>query len=141
MMYITSTEYNTYTNRPTSECNTLRLTIACKLLDSRIGNYPINSDGYKIRSSDFAIMYQGKYIILHQSKIDAVKMWVAAMISFLTDNNNQPPSNMNNLKLGRFSIGKSKSSTYSSITVPDELGIVDSLLISSGIINRKVNSR
>jgi hypothetical protein len=135
-MYITSSEYATLTGRAASEATTLRLKIACKLLDSRIGNYPTLSDGYKIRSSDFAIIYQGQYQILHQSKIDAVKMWVAVMISYLTDNGNKPPTVANNIKLGRFSVGKSTPSTSSNL--PGELGFADSILVSSGIINRRI---
>lgn len=137
-MYITSAEYNTLTGRPASECTSLRLMISCKSLDSRIGNYPINEDGYKIRDSDWVVMYKGQYQALHQSKIDAVKLWVATMISYLTDNNNTPPSQANNLKLGRFSVGK--NSQNNSI-IPSELSFADSILISSGIINSKVVMR
>lgn len=138
-MYITALEYYEITGRPALECTTLRLTIACKLIDSRIGNYPILADGYKIRDSDFAVIYEGQYQILHQSKIDAIKLWVATMISYLTDNNNKPPSTSSNLKLGRFSVGKTSPSNNSSL--PGELGFVDSILVSSGIINRRVNTR
>lgn len=135
LMYITSTEYNTLTGRPASECTNLRLIISCKLLDSRIGNYPTNQDGYKIRYSDWVIMHKGQYQTLHQSKIDAVKLWVATMISYLTDNNNKPPSAASNLKLGRFSVGKSN---VNNSVLPGEISFVDSILVSSGIINHKV---
>jgi hypothetical protein len=137
-MYITSAEYNTLTGRPAAEANTIRLTIACKLLDSRIGNYPINTDGYKI-SSAWVLYDEGENIKLHQSKIDAVKMWVSMMVSYLTDNNNKPPSAANNLKLGRFSVGK--AGTIGDSFLPAELGYADSILVSSGIINRKVKMR
>lgn len=137
-MYINSTEYNTLTGRSSSECTTIRLKIACNLLDSRIGNYAINSDGYKIRS-DWTIFYKGQYQELHQSKIDAVQLWVATMISYLVDNNNNPPSAASNLKLGRFSVGKSTPSNSSNL--PSELGFADSILVSSGIINRKVATK
>lgn len=139
-MYITATEYNTLTGRAASEATTVRLTIACKLLDSRIGNYPANSDGYKI-SSEWVVydIRSCQYQTLHQSKIDAVQLWVATMVSFLADNNNQPPSVSNNLKLGRFSVGKSNGNTNASL--PGELNFADSILISSGIINRKVQTR
>lgn len=138
-MYITSTEYNTLTGRPSSEATTVRLTISCKILDSRIGNYPINDDGYKINTINWTVMYKGQYQILHQNKIDAVKLWVATMVSYLTDNNNKPPSAANNLKLGRFSVGKSSSSNNSKL--PGELSYADSILISSGIVNLKVGVR
>ena len=137
-MYISSSEYNSLTGRVASECTDLRLTIACKLLDSRIGNYPIHSSGYKIRH-DWVVVIRGQNIILHVSKQKAVKMWVASMVSYLVDNNNNPPSQSNNLKLGRFSVGKDNSS--SSTSLPGELGFVDSILVSSGIINRKVKIR
>lgn len=140
-MYITASDYNNLTGRPASEATVIRLTIACKLLDSRIGNYPTNEDGYKIRDSDWTVFYKGQYQTLHQSKIDAVKLWVATMISFLTDNNNNPPSSANNLKLGRFSIGKSNQQTSGSNSMlPGELGFADSILVSSGIINLKVGT-
>lgn len=135
-MYITANGYNLLTGRPTTECTTIRLRIACKLLDSRIGNYPANQDGYKINTNNWSIMIYGQYQILHQSKIDAVKLWVATMISYLTDNNNNPPTVANNLKLGRFSVGKNTPSN--STNMPGELGFADDILISSGIINRKV---
>ena len=136
-MYITATEYNSLTGRPIADANTIRIMLACKLLDSRIGNYPINSDGYKISSN--WVVYDGENITLHQSKIDAVKLWVATMISYLTDNNNKPPSAANNLKLGRFSVGK--AGTIGDSFLPAEIGYADSILVSSGIINRKVKMR
>jgi hypothetical protein len=134
LMYITSTEYNTLTGRSKSECTNLRLIISCKLLDSRIGNYPTNN-GYKINWIDWVVIYKGQYQTLHQSKIDAVKLWVATMISYLTDNNNKPPSAASNLKLGRFSVGKSN---VNNSVLPGEISFADSILVSSGIINHKV---
>lgn len=133
-MYITAVEYAILMGRDSEECTVSRLTIACKLLDSRIGNYPINDDGYKIRTSDWALMYKGQYQVLHQSKIDAVQLWVATMVSYLYDNNDAPPSSTNNLKLGRFSVGGNSSSS----SFPSELSFADSILVSSGIINRRV---
>ncbi len=136
-MYITSTEYNTLTGRPAAEATTIRLTMACKLLDGRIGNYAIfNDTGYKITST-WTVWDDGLDITLNQAKIDAVKMWVASMISYLVDSGGVPPTTSNNIKLGRFSVGKSNSTSG---LVPDELGYVDSILVSSGIINRKVRS-
>jgi hypothetical protein len=136
LMYITAVEYAILTGRDSDECTIARLTIACKLLDSRIGNYPVNDDGYKIRTSDWVVMYNGQYQTLHKSKIDAVQLWVATMVSYLFDNNDTPPSSTNNVKLGRFSVGGNAPSSYSSF--PSELGFADSILVSSGIINRRV---
>ena len=155
-MYITVTEYNTLTGRPAAEATTERLMIACKLLDARIGNYTINADGYKLFKSG-SYWYASNpnlenyyncccinglyYIKLSNAKIDAVKLWTAKMISYLTDNNNNPPSSQKNIKLGRFSIGNNAGAATSNNLIPDEMGYADSILITSGIINRKIYSR
>jgi hypothetical protein len=136
-MYITSTEYNIYTDRPVTEATPLRIKISSKLLDSRIGNYPINANGYKI-TNNFQIYWKGVLTTIHQSKIDAVKMWVATMVSYLYDNNNNPPSGQaDNIKLGRFNIAGTTSS-ISNNYLSSEMQYVDSILISSGIIKRSV---
>lgn len=141
-MYITSNEYNTYTGRAASEATTLRITIACKLLDTRIGNYPINEDGYKI-NDDFQVWNCGVLETLHESKQEAVKIWCAKMVSFLYDNNDAPPSiQADNIKLGRFSVGgKTSTSGQQTGLLPSELAYVDSILVSSGIIKRGVKIR
>lgn len=139
-MYITSTEYNLYTGRPSSEATNLRINISCKLLDSRIGNYPFDESGYKI-NNEFQIWSGGVLETLHQSKIDAVKMWCSQMVAFLYDNNDVPPSiQTDNIKLGRFSVGGSSTGQQAGI-LPNEMLFVDSILISSGIIKRRVKIR
>lgn len=139
-MYITSTEYNEYTGRAASEATTLRITISCKLLDSRIGNYPINQDGYKI-NENFKIWNCGVLETLHQSKVDAVKMWCSKMVESLYINDNNPSSiKADNISLGRFSVG-GKSNNLNVGTLPDEMAYVDNILISCGIINRRVKIR
>ena len=134
MSYITAVEYNDLTGKDASQATTNRLYLASKLLDSRIGNYPIFEDGWKI-NSDWKVDVDGINMSLHQSKVDAVKLWVANMISYLYDNNDKPPGTATGVKLGRFSVSGTSSN---SSNIPDELSYIDSVLISSGIINRKV---
>lgn len=133
MSYITASEYNSLTGKAASQATTNRLTIASKLLDARIGNYPIFEDGYKI--NDWYVDVDGINMLLHQSKIDAVKLWVSNMVSYLYDNNDLPPGTNTGVKLGRFSVSGTSSDSSS---VPDELSYIDNILVSSGIINRKV---
>lgn len=137
-MYITAAEYLSLTGRPASEASTYRLTIASKLLDARIGNYIIQDDGYKIDSSTWKVWWNGILTEISQAKKDAVKLWVSQMVSYLTDNNDSPPSNDQNVKLGRFSVGNN-SNLNSIKLIPDSMNFVDSILVSSGIINRAVN--
>jgi len=140
-MYITPTDYNTYTGRDSSEATTLRIQIACKLLDSRIGNYPINEDGYKITDT-FKVWCGGVLETLHQSKIDAVKMWCSKMVESLYINDNNPSSiKANNVSLGRFSMGGQSTNSMQTGVLPDEMAFVDNILISCGIINRRVKIR
>lgn len=142
-MYVTSNEYLSITGRPASDATSIRINIASKLLDSRIGNYPIyDSTGFKIKVSNnkFYIFGCGIDTEIHISKKQAVQQWVCQMISYLKDNNDKPPSQSDNVKLGRFSVGKSGAASKNTL-IPDEMSFVDSILISSGIINRKVKMR
>ena len=134
MAYITATEYNSLTGKDASQATSNRLYMASKLLDSRIGNYPIFEDGWKI-TSEWKVDMDGLNLTLHTSKIEAVKRWVAAMVSYLFENGDKPPSTGSGVKLGRFSVSGTSSSSTS---VPDELSYIDSILVSSGIINLKV---
>lgn len=139
-MYITSTEYNTITGRAASEATTYRITVASKLLDSRIGDYLVQVDGYKINSSTWKMWICGVLTEISQVKKDAVQLWVSQMVSFLTDNNNLPSSQTNNVRLGRFSIGKNIGSGNSNTSqLPDEMSFADGILVSSGIIKRSVS--
>lgn len=132
-MYLTSTEYVTLTGRAIAEATIIRITMACKLLDSRIGNYPFEN-GYKIDSSnDTWYFYNNKEIKISQKQ--AVKLWVAQMITCLYLNNDMPES-FNSIKLGRFSMTKGKDSNS---LLPDKMNYVDTILISSGIINSKID--
>jgi hypothetical protein len=140
-MYITSAEYNELTGRESSECTSIRLNIACKLLDKRIGNYAIDTNtGWKI-NTDWQVWDEGLYVDLNANQKEAVKLWVASMISYLADNNDSPPSNANNVRLGRFSVGKGNNSNSNNNTLlPESMGFIDGILVSSGIINLKVKS-
>lgn len=135
-MYITAAQYVTLTGRPIAEATTLRIMTACKLLDSRIGNYAIDTTGYKI-SSTWTVWDDGLDITISQAQKDAVQLWVATMISYLVDSSGLPPTTSQNVKLGRFSVGKNSSSGS---LLPDEMGFADNILVSSGLINRKVRS-
>src|SRR4030066_222475 len=61
----------------------------------------------------------------------------ATAIVFLKDDCGLPPTTSQNVKLGRFSVGKASSSGS---LLPEEMGFADSILVTSGIINRKVRS-
>jgi hypothetical protein len=137
MGYITAIEYNTLTGRPVAEATTIRINLASKLLDSRLGDYPLHTDGNKIDSS-WRMYIRGYRVPINQAKRDAVKMWVAEMIAYLTDNNNKP-AGIKNVTLGRFSVGNSNISSLSG-GLPNELGYVDNILKDSGIINLRMRT-
>lgn len=149
-MYLTATEYNTYTGRAASEATTIRITTACKMLDSRIGNYQINQDGWKIDASgDTWYIYLPQQYTYNCSPLNsiynevtiaqkqAIKMWVAGFIEQTVLYGTKPQSN-NNIKLGRFSVNN--GSNNNTQILPQNMGYYDSILISSGIINRRVKS-
>ncbi len=136
-MYITAAEYVSLTGRPIAEATTIRITMASKLLDNRIGNYAIDTTGYKITTPVWTVWDDGLDITLNTAKKDAVKLWVATMIGYLVDSGGLPPTTSQNVKLGRFSVGKASSSGS---LLPEEMGFADSILVTSGIINRKVRS-
>jgi hypothetical protein len=149
-MYLTATEYNTYTGRSAAEATTIRITTACKMLDSRIGNYQINQDGWKIDSSgDTWYIYLPQQYTYNCSPLNsiynevttaqkqAIKMWVAGFIEQIVLYGTKPQSN-NNIKLGRFSVNNGANNNTQ--ILPQNMGFYDSILISSGIINRRVKS-
>lgn len=136
MSYITATEYNNLTGRAAAEATTIRLNIASKLLDSRIGNYGTYSSGYKIDTS-LTTWYVNNFDALTIEQKEAVQMWTAEMVKNLVLNSDSASTN-NDLRLGRFSVAKSQNSTGK--ILPESMGYVDSILISSGIINRGVGN-
>jgi hypothetical protein len=151
MAYITSSEYATLTGRDSSEATTIRIRLASKLLDDRIGNYGIYKSGYKIDTSKSTwyvspCLLSDDYNYVNVSNTnykievtigqkEAIQLWIASMITELFNSNNTPNS-QDNLRLGRFSVSKSKNSTGSKL--PESMGYVDSILISSGIIEKRV---
>lgn len=135
-MYITASEYASLTGRAAAEATTVRIKIACKLLDSRIGNYPTYENGWKI-DDNLSTWYTGNLTELTQDQKEAVQMWIAGMIEYLYLNGNMSSGNNNSIKLGRFSVSKSKNNQGK--ILPDEMGYYDSILISSGIINRSIS--
>lgn len=120
-MYITSIEYAQLTGKDASEATDNRITMASTLLDSRIGNYPFNSDGYKLDVDE---------LVTVQSR--AVKLWVSQMVSYLYDNDDETPDS-ENISLGRFSV-----SGQSSQLLPQSMRYADTLLINSGLVKRGV---
>ncbi len=133
-MYLTAIEYNTYTGRPSSEATTLLIRQACKLLDSRIGNHAVYTNGYKINTASSTWYFDDVYIVTADQK-EAVKMWVASMIQEMVINGSAV-NNIKGVSLGRFSVQKGSSS--SNQILPSSMGYVDSILISSGIIKREL---
>lgn len=136
-MYLTSTEYNTYTGRPSSEATTLLIRQACKLLDSRIGMHGVYSNGYKIDTfSSTSNWYVDNYYIVTEDQKEAIKMWVSSMIQEMVVSGSISSSNIDSVSLGRFSVKKGSSS--SNQILPSSMEYVDSILISSGIIKRRL---
>jgi hypothetical protein len=134
MAYITSNEYAALTGRDTSEATTIRLNISSKLLDSRIGNYGTYQNGWKIDTSG-TTWYINNFEPVTVDQKEAIQMWIAEMIKNLYLNGDSSSQN-NDLRLGRFSVSKSKNSTGQ--ILPESMGYIDSILISSGIINRRI---
>jgi hypothetical protein len=124
-MYITNTEYAEITNRAEVEATTQRIKYACMLLDSRIGYYERNDDGWKLDTDD-----------LKDYELDAVKQWIAFMITYLFENNDTAPSTAS-LTLGRFSITQNGQQEQ---VLPEQLRLADIILISSGLIKRGVDT-
>jgi hypothetical protein len=139
-MYITDTEYKSFTGRPKTEATKVRIRIASKLLDNRIGNHGVYSNGWKIDKDSYDEWYVDNNTLLAHDQVIAVKMWVSVMVSCLYDNDNKPVTNKN-VKLGRFSVGNSGESSIFNKVLPDEMAYQDSILISSGIIKRAIDIR
>lgn len=93
------------------------------LLDARIGNYSVNEDGWKLDLT-----------ILPSHQLNAVKEWMAQMVAFLYENSDVAPSSAS-VSLGRFSVTEHGQK---GTLIPESLGFVDSLLVSSGLIRRGV---
>lgn len=154
MAYITSSEYASLTGRSSSEATTERLLLASKMLDARIGNYATWNSGYKIDNSsntwyvqppfyDENLNYVSTSTTLYkvevtQAQKDAIKLWVAAMITELYNSSSNMAQSGSNVKLGRFSVGKGSSQNNPSQILPQSMGFHDSILVDSGIIYRKV---
>lgn len=136
-MYLTASEYATLTGNNSSEATTERIYIACKMLDSRIGNYGVNTTtGWKIDDSN-TTWYLNQNIVVTQDQKQAVQLWVSGMIKHLTDQGSNLSTSGDSVKLGRFSVAKSKNNGNK--ILPDTMNYHDSILISSGIINRNVS--
>jgi hypothetical protein len=116
-------EYAEITNRDGSEASDYRVEMASRLLDSRVGYYvPDETTGYKLDLTELSV---------HQSR--AVKIWVAWMIAYLATHNDMPPT-AESITLGRFSVSQGQGND----NFPDQMSFADSLIASSGLVNRKV---
>lgn len=133
-MYISAEQYAFLMGRDASEATIIRIKLACKLLDSRIGNHGTYSSGWKI-NFDSDTWYVDEKEVLSEQK-EAVEMWVAKMIQVLYENGDSPETTKN-LKLGRFSVGN--GSNTSNANLPSGLELYDSILVSSGLINRNID--
>ena len=138
-MYVTDVEYKSFTGRPSAEATKVKIRLASKLLDSRIGNYGTYENGWKIDISEDPWEVDGCQELTHDQMI-AVKMWVSGMISVLHDGNNKPATSKN-VKLGRFSVGDSGGMSVFNQVLPEEINYHDSILISSGLIKRAIDIR
>lgn len=124
MSYLTVNEYNDVTGRSQVEATDFRIKKASMLLDARIGNYiPDEKTGMKLDVESLPA-YQS----------NAVKAWVAQMVAYLYDNNDSAPSAAS-ITLGRFSVTEHGQQGR---ILPESLGFVDALLVSSGLVRRGV---
>lgn len=121
-MYLTPQDYATITTKDPVEATEPRCKYASQLLDARIGAHPRNSEGWKLNLSA---------LLPHQ--VEAVKTWCAWLVAYLADNNDKAPS-ASSISLGRFSVTKSGTQHI----IPEELSFADSVLIDSGLVNRRV---
>ena len=127
MSYLTANEYNDITGRSQVEATDFRIKKASMLLDARIGNYiPDEKTGMKL---------DVKSLPIHQR--DAAKAWVAQMVAYLFDNGDSAPSAAS-ITLGRFSVTERGQQGR---ILPESLGFVDALLVSSGLVRRGVRVR
>ncbi len=125
-MYITSSEYNALTGRPAAEATAARIKRASQSLDARIGNHRIMTTGWKLEIDELPADQQA-----------AVKEWTARMIAYLTENGDEAPST-DGVTLGKFSLSKSAGNSGSVMGIPGEMRFADNILVSTGLIKRKV---
>lgn len=123
-MYITPEEYAEITGRDATEAIPGRIKMATQLLDARIGP----------RERDIITGLKLDLATLPVRQRDAVKAWCAEMIAYLVDNGDKAPTT-ETVTLGRFSVTEHGQKTS---LVPEEMWFVDSILVSSDLINRKV---
>ena len=134
-MYLTATEYESLTGRAAAEATTVNINIASKLLDSRIGNYGTYSSGWKLNVSS-STWYVDNFTALTEDQKNAVKLWVSGLITELFIAGGLQANQDKNLKLGRFSVSNGSSSLSKSL--PESMAYYESILVSSGIVNRSV---
>ncbi|MFA7215381.1 MAG: hypothetical protein WC187_04980 [Bacillota bacterium] len=74
---------------------------------------------------------------LPEYRKNAVKEWVAQMVSFLYDNGDVSPSAAS-ISLGRFSVTEHGQKGQ---LIPERMGLADAVLASSGIVIRGVKTK
>jgi len=132
-MYLNAMEYASITGSPAGDATYSRIYQACKMLDSRIGNYAVYDSGWKIDYSITTWYVNGLTEVMEDQK-QAIKIWIANLIAVFVINGSMP-SATKSVTLGRFSVNKGGAG---GAILSDEMGYADSILISSGIINRSV---
>ncbi len=123
-VYLTAAEYASITGRPEAEAEDRRIEQATQLLDARIGAYTRQDDGYKLEIS-----------ALEAHKATAARTWVARMVAYLHDHDDEPPSG-DAVTLGRFSVRPSSSGL-----LPAELRFADQQLVGAGLVNTRPRPR
>jgi hypothetical protein len=119
-VYLDADRYAAITGRSQAEYEEPRAEMACQLLDSRIGYYERQDDGWKLDVS-----------ALDAHELRAVELWCAWMIAYLKDNNDQPPG-MEQITLGRFSVTPNSSDRG---LLPSKLRYADQVLKQAGLVN------
>ena len=113
-VYITSSEYNTYTGRSATEAATYRIAVASRMLDARIVNEKM--------------LDEDEMDLLTEEQQYAVKYWVSCMVAFLYDNKDRQPDKTY-VRLGRFEQRNNTGST----TLFGGLAFADKLLQQAGL--------
>jgi hypothetical protein len=113
-VYITSSEYNTYTGRSAVEAATHRIAIASRLLDARIV-------GYEMIDED--VMDE-----LTEEQQYAIKYWTSCMVTYLYENKDRQPDKTY-IRLGRFEQRNNTGAT----TLFGTLAFADKMLQQAGL--------
>lgn len=128
------------TGKDEEQATEQRIALACMLLDARLGSRSAHRG--RIAQLDYETVLDfppDREWILDMDKLytyqqSAVKQWVAHMIGYLHDNQDQAPDAAT-LSLGRFSVSKNADEVS---PVPAQLQYADGLLATSRLVKRQV---